>query len=218
MKRLRFPVVSIGNLSTGGAGKNPVDHGAGRNSYQARLAGGCALQGLRTPDPDPRPRGPGRNRGGVWRRTAAHRARGGRPGLRGRQRYDAGLLAEGDATAVAVLGQKPRALVHLLDDGFQHRHSIAMWTFCCSTGRTGATGCCLRENLREPLTALRRATLIAIPAEDSELEDELKAWGWEGPVWRLRRKMEIPAVDGPVLPFCGIARPRQFFDGLERVG
>jgi tetraacyldisaccharide 4'-kinase len=73
-------------------------------------------------------------------------------------------------------------------------------------------------NLREPLRAARRASVIAIPADEPELEGELRTWGWQGPVWRLRRKMEIPAVDGPVAAFCGIARPEQFFAGLEAAG
>jgi tetraacyldisaccharide 4'-kinase len=73
-------------------------------------------------------------------------------------------------------------------------------------------------NLREPLRAIRRASVIAIPANEPELADKLQAWGWQGPVWRLRRTMEIPAVTGPVAAFCGIARPEQFFSGLEAAG
>jgi tetraacyldisaccharide 4'-kinase len=30
--------------------------------------------------------------------------------------------------------------------------------------------------------------------------------------------MGIPPVEGPVAAFCGIARPEQFFDGLEAAG
>jgi tetraacyldisaccharide 4'-kinase len=30
--------------------------------------------------------------------------------------------------------------------------------------------------------------------------------------------MEVPTVDGPVVAFCGIARPEQFFAGLEVAG
>ncbi len=30
--------------------------------------------------------------------------------------------------------------------------------------------------------------------------------------------MEIPQIDGPVFAFCGIARPEQFFAGLEAAG
>jgi tetraacyldisaccharide 4'-kinase len=34
----------------------------------------------------------------------------------------------------------------------------------------------------------------------------------------VRRRMDVPPVDGPVVAFCGIARPEQFFEGLERAG
>lgn len=50
------------------------------------------------------------------------------------------------------------------------------------------------------------------------MEAELKAWGWSGPVWRLRRVMVLPELNGPVVAFCGIARPAQFFAGLEAAG
>ena len=30
--------------------------------------------------------------------------------------------------------------------------------------------------------------------------------------------MEVPSIDGPVAAFCGIARPEQFFAGLESAG
>jgi len=75
-------------------------------------------------------------------------------------------------------------------------------------------------NLREPRKAALRATVIAIPAPDRapELEAALRKWGWEGPVWRLHRKMDVPAFNGPVAAFCGIARPEQFFAGLEAAG
>jgi tetraacyldisaccharide 4'-kinase len=41
---------------------------------------------------------------------------------------------------------------------------------------------------------------------------------WNGPVWRLQRRMQVPTIDGPVVAFCGIARPDQFFAGLESSG
>jgi tetraacyldisaccharide 4'-kinase len=63
---------------------------------------------------------------------------------------------------------------------------------------------------------------MAIPADNPEFEAALRAWGWQGPLWRLYRKMEVPAPPGheagSVLAFCGIARPEQFFAGLEATG
>ena len=73
-------------------------------------------------------------------------------------------------------------------------------------------------NLRETLRAAHRADVIAIPKDDPAFEAELRARGWQGPIWRLTRKMDIPAVDGPVLAFCGIARSVQFLRGLEAAG
>jgi tetraacyldisaccharide 4'-kinase len=50
------------------------------------------------------------------------------------------------------------------------------------------------------------------------LEGELRKWGWQGPVWKLRRRMDVPRIEGEVVAFCGIARPEQFFLGLEQAG
>lgn len=134
------------------------------------------------------------------------------------QRYDAGLLAEGDAVAISVLEEQPRPVIHLLDDGFQHRQlhrdtDILLLSREDWTDRLLPAG-----NLREPRSAIRRAGVLAIPANDPEFEAELRAWGWEGPIWRLNRTMNVPVVDGPVAAFCGIARPEQFFAGLEAAG
>jgi tetraacyldisaccharide 4'-kinase len=82
--------------------------------------------------------------------------------------------------------------------------------------------------MREPLSALQRATVLAIPAGDEDMEQYLRqpvrthgrseAPRWSGPLWRLRRSMLVPKIAGPVLAFCGIARPEQFFAGLEAAG
>jgi tetraacyldisaccharide 4'-kinase len=73
-------------------------------------------------------------------------------------------------------------------------------------------------NLREPLRAMRRANVVAIPADDAQLETELRLRFWSGPIWRLQRQMEVPSIQGPVSAFCGIARPEQFFHGLKTAG
>jgi tetraacyldisaccharide 4'-kinase len=215
IKRLRFPVVSIGNLSTGGAGKTP---------FTIALAEALTRRGLQV---DVLSRGYGRRADVPARVALAGTVEqfGDEPLLIAREadvpvyvadrRYDAGQLAEGDATAVAVLGERRKPVVHLLDDGFQHRQLHRSVDIVLLDRKDWRDWLLPAGNLREPLTALRRATVIAIPADDPELEESLKAWHWEGPVWRLTRKMEIPAVYGQVAAFCGIARPRQFFDGLE---
>jgi tetraacyldisaccharide 4'-kinase len=218
VRRLRFPVVSIGNLSTGGTGKTPLT---------IALAKALTARGLHV---DVLSQGYGRKSENPARVPVDGTADefGDEPLLIARQtgvgvyvanqRYDAGLLAEGDAVALAVLGNEAKPVVHLLDDGFQHRQ-LARDTDILLLDRQDWEDWLLPAgNLREPLQAARRAGVIAIPADDAELETELKAWGWAGPVWRLRRTMDVPAIYSPVAAFCGIARPEQFFAGLEAAG
>jgi tetraacyldisaccharide 4'-kinase len=218
IRRLRSPVVSIGNLSTGGAGKTPLTIALAKALTQ------CGLQ------VNVLSRGYGRTSLSAAKVQVDGTAEqfGDEPLLIAREagvpvyvaakRYDAGLLAEGDTSALAFLAEQLKPVVHLLDDGFQHRQ-LHRDADILLLNREDWQGTLLPSgNLREPLTAIRRASVLALPAADPELEAELKAWGWEGPIWRLRRTMEVPEVTGPVAAFCGIARPQQFFTGLEAAG
>jgi len=211
IRRLGAPVISVGNISTGGAGKTPLTIALAK----ALRARGFAVDVLS--------RGYGRSS----RAAARVRLEGttdefgdeplliareaGVPVYVARQRYDAGLLAES--------GHPPGArAVHILDDGFQHRQldrdvDILLLNRSDWSDRLLPAG-----NLREPLQAMQRATVVAIPVDEPDLGAELRAWGWHGAVWRLRRSMEIPPLEGPALAFCGIARPEQFFAGLESGG
>lgn len=108
--------------------------------------------------------------------------------------------------------------LHLLDDGFQHRQ-LAREVDIVLVNRSDWGDLLLPAgNLREPVEAIRRAQVVAIPAEEPPLETVLRKFGWTGPVWRLRRQMDVPPIAGPVIAFCGIARPEQFFAGLESAG
>jgi tetraacyldisaccharide 4'-kinase len=77
-------------------------------------------------------------------------------------------------------------------------------------------------NLRAPRGALRRATAFAVLGGDDAAAEALAgmnaADAVERPMWRYSRRMSAPAVAGPVVAFCGIARPEQFFAGLEAAG
>jgi tetraacyldisaccharide 4'-kinase len=112
----------------------------------------------------------------------------------------------------------PPALVHLLDDGFQHRQLHRHVDILLLNQKDWRDWLLPAGDLREPVEAIRRASVVALPADEPELEVELNVWGWQGPVWRLHRKMEIPLVQNPVAAFCGIARPEQFFQGIDAAG
>lgn len=208
---LRWPVVSIGNLSAGGAGKTPLT---------IALAKALSARGLHV---DVLSRGYGRQRSALPALVDI----GGRaedfgdeplviareahvPVLVAADRYQAGLLAE--RSAPSSLG------VHLLDDGFQHRQLARDIDILLISRRDLADHLLPAGNLRETLRAALRAQVIAIPADEPDVETRLKSTGWQGIVWRIRRRMQIPQLDGPVAAFCGIARPDQFFEGLESAG
>ena len=129
------------------------------------------------------------------------------------QRYEAGLLAEAES------GDAP--VIHLLDDGFQHRQLHRdVNLLLLDEDDLLAERLLPAGNLRERPAAVRRADVIAIPAGDRAIpfERNLCSRGWQGPVWRVHRRIETSLCSGPVAAFCGIARPGQFFAGLEAVG
>lgn len=207
---LGWPVVSIGNLSAGGAGKTPftialakaltargahvdvLSRGYGRHSVLPLLVSPSGTAEEFGDEP-------------LEIARAAHV-----PVFVADERYQAGLLAE--RSTPSSLG------LHLLDDGFQHRQlardiDILLLSRCDLADHLLPAG-----NLREGLHAAKRANVIVVPADEPEVEARLKSIAWQGIVWRIRRRMEIPPLDGPVAAFCGIARPDQFFQGLELAG
>lgn len=217
-QRLQWPVISVGNLSTGGAGKTP---------FTVALADLLQQRGIHV---DVLSRGYGRSS------SAAARVRpegtadefGDEPLLIARQaglpvyvaprRYDAGVLAEANLRAQHAEASRRPALAHILDDGFQHRQLARQIDILLLSEADLRDSLLPAGNLREPLAALRRADVIAAPAEDAAVGGDLRRRGWRGPVWRFRRHMTVPAAAGPVIAFCGIARPAQFFAGLEAEG
>jgi tetraacyldisaccharide 4'-kinase len=217
IRRLRRPVVSVGNLSAGGAGKTPLT-----------IALAKALT-ARSVEVDVLSRGYGRrcalpvlvdSRGtaeefGDEPLEIAREADV--PVFVATERYEAGRLAEGASQQVGASASQ-RVGVHLLDDGFQHRQLHRDVDILLLSSEDLADHLLPAGNLRETLHAASRADVIAIPTDEPEVAEWAKSQGWEKLVWRLRRCMDVPPVDGPVVAFCGIARPEQFFAGLERAG
>lgn len=219
VRRLKYPVISIGNLSTGGSGKTPLT---------ITLAKLLAARGLHV---DVLSRGYGRHSAVPLRvdpegsaeqfgdepLLIAGEARA--PVYVAAERYDAGRIAEDEFTKQGgelARGQIP--LVHILDDGFQHRQLGRDVDILLLSRDDWQDHLLPAGNLREGISAAKRASVIAIPASDSGFEAELRAWGWTGAVWRVSRRMEIPEIVGPIAAFCGIAKPDQFFAGLEAAG
>ena len=217
-KRLQWPVISVGSLSAGGAGKTPV---------VIALAGLLKDVGWAV---DVLSRGYGRDGSGVERvdlkaADAARRfgdepiliaERTGVPVIVGASRYAAGKLTETAST---------RGL-HLLDDGFQHRQLARAVDIVLITAEDLADALIPAGNLREPLSALARADIVIV--REDEVETVAKqAWPLlrEGAqMWVVRRRLHFPAplfVFGAGLKpiaFCALARPENFAAMLAEAG
>ncbi len=212
VRRLSRPVISIGGLSAGGSGKTPMT---------VALTKALTGRGLHV---DVLSRGYGRSGKAALRVKTSGSAEefGDEPPLIAResgapvyvaaQRYEAGFMAESAQIAPGILA------VHLLDDGFQHRQLYRDVNILMLDNRDLHDHLLPAGNLREPLSALHRAHVIAVPADSPGVEAHLRSLKWQGPVWRIKRRMEVPPVAGPVVAFCGIARSNQFFAGLEQSG
>jgi tetraacyldisaccharide 4'-kinase len=206
--RLRRPVISIGNLSVGGAGKTPLVI--------------CLARLLAGEHPDVLSRGYGRS-GSAAERVDVRGSAGqfgdeplliarstGVPVYVGASRYDAGLLAESES---AVPG------VHLLDDGFQHRE-LARDLDIVVIHRSDLTQRLLPAGrLREPLSGLRRAGVVVLRQEDAELESALRAYVRSGCCfWHMQRSLALQSPVQRAIAFCAIARPDEFFRSLAAIG
>jgi tetraacyldisaccharide 4'-kinase len=203
-KRLLWPVVSVGNLSVGGAGKTPV---------VIRLAQLLRNAGFSV---DILSRGYGRNSDEVSRvdpNGSASQygdeplliAGTGTPVYVGADRYAAGLLAERSQITPGI---------HLLDDGFQHRR-LARDLDIVVLHRSDLNQHLLPAGrLREPLSSLNRAGMLILRAEDRHLEVELRRRNITAPIWIQHRRLAIES-SGRVIAFCGIARPDEFFAALK---
>ncbi len=211
-QRLRWPVVSVGNLSVGGAGKTPLVISLARLLERNGWA------------PDVLSRGYGRSGQAVVRVDPAGDAgqfgdeplliakAAAAPVYVGASRYQAGLLAEREGAADA-------RHVHLLDDGFQHRQ-LARTMDIVVIHRSD-----LRERLlpagrlREPLSSLVRADVIVLRQEDAELEAALRVHAKkECHFWRVRRTLTLTGSIQRALVFCAIARPEEFFRAVTAAG
>ena len=195
-RRLRGPVVSVGNLSTGGSGKTPFVILLGE-LLKARgvkfdvLSRGYGRQsrGVLLVDPGGLPHEFGDEPLLMARRLQM-------PVIVGEDRYGAGLCAE------SRFGPQ----LHLLDDGFQHRALARDFDIVVVIPQDAKDQLMPAGRLREPLASVSRADAVVLAsgaaAEAFPLKDKL--------VWRVRRGIAPQNVPPNPVVFCGIARPQNF--------
>jgi tetraacyldisaccharide 4'-kinase len=198
VKKLARPVVSIGNISVGGSGKTPFVIELGQLLTELGIhfdvlsrGYGRTSTGIAIVDPNGSPAQFGDEPLLIARKLKA-------PVIVGADRYKAGLLAE----------QKFSSKLHLLDDGFQHRRLHRDFDIVLLPADDKAGSLLPTGRLREPLTALKRADAVVL--FDSQAQQfQAKS------IWHARRVIQLPAIAGKTIAFSGIARPRQFLDGLK---
>ena len=227
-------VVSVGNISVGGQGKTPVVMHLARRLMERGLAVSVVSRGygyevtgeyLVVADRE----GPVRKPGDApdeallvaWRN----------PGV-------SVVVSPNRVAAAGAAVSRFCAQVVLVDDGFQHlklRRDLDVLV----ADRANQVGNGLvfpAGPLREPLTAARRTDVLWL---SGAADEQTPGGAPSGPIERvcgeIPRVFSVPTpealVDGDgteypvralekkkVLAFCGIARPKRFFDTLERIG
>jgi tetraacyldisaccharide 4'-kinase len=203
-KSLAGPVVSVGNLSVGGAGKTPFVLLLGE-LLQARgvkfdvLSRGFGRQshGVAVVDPGGSARDFGDEPLLIARRLGV-------PVIVGEERYQAGAVAE------SKFGPE----LHLLDDGFQHRALARDFDIVLVTPEDARDRLLPAGRLREPLQSLARADAIVLSSGAS-----VESFPVKGKlVWRVRRGILPKSVPSRPVVFCGIARPKNFALQLRTAG
>lgn len=228
-RTLRWPVVSVGSLSAGGAGKTPVVIALAKLLRDAGwsvdvLSRAYGREGWGMERVEPELEYAARRFGDepvlIARQTAV-------PVWAGANRYLSGVRAEKDA-GDSVHG------VHLLDDGFQHRQLARAVDIVLVTADDLEDVLLPAGNLREDLSALRRADVLVVRENEVDTdagagESSVQKRVWKmvrerGQMWIVRRQLVFPAplrVFGAGLrpiAFCAIARPEDFAAMLQSAG
>jgi tetraacyldisaccharide 4'-kinase len=223
-----IPVISVGNLSTGGTGKTPFVQWLCRRLLELDETPAVVTRGY----------------GGKAGSGPLVVSRGGGPlvpaGRCGDEPY---LLAESLEKTLVVAGSDRIAgareairlggSIAVLDDGFQHRRLHRdLDILLLDQKHPEGNGKLLPSGpLREPPSGIRRAGVVVLtrndPADDlSSRESWIRRYNLSAPVLTARH---VPAgfrdrdgaprpVPDLVFGFCGIARPDSFRAGLRETG
>jgi tetraacyldisaccharide 4'-kinase len=217
-KRLRHPVISVGNIAVGGRGKTPFTAAVTRILLDLGEVPAILSRGYRRAGAE------GavvvRDRDGI----RADLARSGdEPLMLARQLHGAIVMSGADRyTSGRVAEEHLGATVHVLDDGFQHLQldrdvDIVLVAEEDLTGRTLPGG-----RLREPADVLIAADAIVA------VQDTVRINAPHAAVFGARRRVapvrfdpaggHPPGPGAPVMAIAGIADPAPFFSALTTSG
>jgi tetraacyldisaccharide 4'-kinase len=235
IKRLPRPVISVGNLTTGGTGKTPMT---------AYLAGLLQSWGLA-------PVILSRGYGGAAEKSGRVVSTGKGPQVSAAVAGDeAYLLAQRLSTVPVVVGKDRYAMgikaleqlkpdCFILDDGYQHiqLHRDLNLVLLDYRRPFGNGHLLPRGHLREPLTALERADALVLTRSDLNASEtpELEPWRGEKPLFRSAHRTvvtqrwvgarSVPLAVGWKLPegqkvyiFSGVAANEAFREAIAALG
>lgn len=212
-RRLRRPVVSVGNLAMGGRGKTPLVAAIARMLLEigerpAILSRGYARRHAED--------------GVVVVRDSTNihadldRA-GDEPLMLARQLDGVVVMASPDRyLAGRIAEHRLGATVHVLDDGFQHLQLdrdvdiVIIAREDVERPLTLPTG-----RLREPIDTLVAADAIVTADDDLVVESVPQL---DIPLFRLRRRLGTARTGEPVFAVAGIAGPDRFLNDLQATG
>ena len=227
-RRLRRPVISVGNLSVGGRGKTPTVACLARELLAMGERPAILSRGYARRQPDD---GVVVVRDPDGLRADLDRS-GDEPLMLARQLPGVSVLSSGDRYLAGRLAEHHLgATVHVLDDGFQHLQLDRDIDLVIVAGDDLEAGARTLPGgrLREPPDTLLAADAV-LAADDRVFSLGPRPRHAPFEIFRMRRTMghvqpvqpgspiaeDEPAV--PSLAMAGIAQPQEFFDGLRAAG
>jgi tetraacyldisaccharide 4'-kinase len=212
--RLPRPVLSVGNITTGGTGKTPVVLWLAGELRSMGTRPAVLLRGYRST-----PGGFSDEAALLERRLNAHRDGAAQvPVMPDPDRVAGGL---------AVMRDHPDVDVFVLDDGFQHRRLGRDFDLVLidATNPFGYARVLPRGLLREPLVGLKRADAFLVTRADVAGTDaeavtrELARLHPVAPVYRCAHELDATSVAGRrAFAFCAIGNPGSFVVALTAAG
>ena len=225
ISKVSIPVISVGNITTGGTGKTPMT---------IHIAEEAKAQGLK---PGIISRGYGRNSRGLLivhdgneLQTTVENS-GDEPFLMGSLLKDVPIIvSEKRIDGAKKLIQDYNVDIILLDDGYQHRSIFRNVDILLLNAleKKNAYHMLPVGLLREPLSNIRRADYTFVTKGDREqipyrADKHIDNYVESKLSFQLKKyidgklvKTEIPECE--LLAFCGIAHPQSFFDSIRLYG
>jgi tetraacyldisaccharide 4'-kinase len=219
--KLAAKVISVGNITVGGAGKTSIAGYIAESLLQRGHRIALVARGYKRP-----------NNGPIVISGSRHFSWedcGDEPAALAKSIPGLSIYVNSNKTRAAKQASKDGFEFIIIDDGFQHRNIFRDLNIVCLNGSNPfGNGFLLPSGiLREPKRAIARADAIVIV--DESFESDMARWGLPNriPIFRAKKIVAgIKSLDGlsadlkgkKVVGFCGLGNPESFHNSLKDVG